>query len=73
MLPRFGQIIILQSGRTALQMEAQMQNNPDTPRTAEPVKLPYEAPKLVVMGDATEMTQSGTGTNTDLATATNLS
>ncbi len=50
-----------------------MQNESQHAQQNDSTRKPYEAPKLVVLGDASEMTQQGTGLVTDLATATDLS
>jgi len=43
-----------------------MQLIPETTQHSDSVKKPYQAPELVVMGDATEMTQSNLGPGYDL-------
>jgi len=42
-------------------METRMQLIPDTTPQSDSAKKPYQAPELVVMGEAAEMTQAGTG------------
>lgn len=45
--------------------EAHMQNESQHAQQNDSTRKPYEAPKLVVLGDASEMTQQGTGFVTD--------
>ncbi len=42
-----------------------MQNESQHAQQNDSTRKPYEAPKLVVLGDASEMTQQGTGFVTD--------
>lgn len=42
-----------------------MQNESQHAQQNDSTRKPYEAPKLVVLGDASEMTQNGTGTVDD--------
>jgi len=46
-------------------METRMQLILDTTQHSDSVKKPYQAPELVVMGDAAEMTQATPGGGTD--------
>jgi len=46
-------------------METRMQLSPKTAEPSDSVKKPYQAPELVVMGNAAAMTQSGLGALTD--------
>lgn len=46
-------------------METRMQLIPETTQPSDSAKKPYQAPELVVMGDATEMTQLTIGGGSD--------
>jgi len=47
-------------------METRMQLIPETTQHSDSAKKPYQAPELVVMGDAAEMTQNSTGVGADV-------